>query len=124
MEESKENKSPEWLDSNFLCKAMRSYKKDNSIELVNFKVESGFGEHFGSKMLRSRIEFKSKKYQNNENEIVNAVIKIDPAGDGNLEHIVEDGPLFETETDVYENVIPKMHALYERNGIDVKFAPK
>lgn len=100
---------------------IKSYKNDDTIEITNFELKSGLGEHFGSQMHRATIEFRSDKYS--LNETLNVVIKVKPS-DPNLEQVVAAGPLFETEIEAYLRVIPAMNRLYERSGRKIDFAPE
>jgi hypothetical protein len=122
--DSESEQVPQWLTEAFLARAIRSYRSDDTIEIVKFNAKSAFGEHYASKMFRASVEFRSLKFPQNDNEVLSVVIKAQPINDVKLESIVAEGPLFETETEMLRTVIPAMHQLYQRNGIDVKFAPE
>ncbi|KAG5674474.1 hypothetical protein PVAND_004443 [Polypedilum vanderplanki] len=118
------NQVPEWLNEEFLKRAIRSYKSDDTVEIVKFNAMSAFGEHYASKMYRASVEFKSIKFPHHDNEVLSVVIKAQPINDVILQSIVAEGPLFENEIEMLQKVIPAMHQVYQRNGIDVKFAPE
>lgn len=114
----------EFLNRELLEKALKSYKNDDTIEVVNFEISPAFGEHFGSQMLRSKVDFKSAKFSSQrEVQSIAVVIKIKPPSDSTLAEVVE-GPLFETEIDMYKNVLPAFDELYKRNGINIEFGPE
>jgi hypothetical protein len=124
MENHEAEPVPQWLDEAFLQRAIQSYRSDDTISIVKFSAQSAFGEHYASKMYRASVEFKSLKFQQSDNEVLNVVIKAQPINDVKLEAIVSEGPLFETEIEMLQKVIPLMHQLYKRNEIDVQFAPE
>ena len=113
--------TPEWLNTSFLQNALKSYKNDDAIEVLNFDVRAGFGEHFASAMFRSKIEFKSSKA---ELEVLSVVIKAKPGEEGIQLQNVSGGPLFENETRMYKETLPAMHQLFERCGMKIKFGPE
>jgi len=115
---------PEWLDESFILKALRSYKTDDSIELVEQKiVPATFSEHFASNLYRATLSFRSAKFANSET--LHVVIKVLPGdGDGLKADIAGSGPLFETEIAMYRNTLPAIHQLFERNGFNFEFAPE
>lgn len=116
--------APEWLTKTFLQKALRSYRKDETIEILNFTTNSSFSEHFASSMFQSKIDFKSTKYQKSEPETLNVVIKIEPmTGDLKIDQVTN-APLFENEIRMYNETLPVIHNLLERSGIKYKFGPE
>ena len=119
--QSQEEKTPEWLDNIFLRKALQSYKRDESIEVVDFIISTGFSEHFASTMYQCKVNFRSVE---SGEATLNVVIKAKPVNDGLKMNVVAGGPLFETEIRMYSETIPAIHHLFERNGINLKFGPE
>jgi Ecdysteroid kinase-like family len=117
-----EESVPEWLDNSFLQKAMRSYRRDDTIEVLSFTMKTGFSEHFASTMFQSQIVFKSSKYP--EPQTLNVVIKAKPVNEGLKMKVVSGGPLFETEIRMYNETIPAIHQLFERSGLKVELGPE
>lgn len=113
--------TPEWLNNSFLRNALKSYKRDETIEVLNFDVRSGFCEHFASSMFQSKIEFKSSKYPKSE---LSVVIKAEPIGDDFKEKVVASGPLFDIEIQMYNETLPAIHQLFERNGLKAEVSPE
>jgi Ecdysteroid kinase-like family len=119
-----EEKTPDWLNQVFLQKALRSYRRDDSIEVLNFTVNSGFSEHFASSMFQSKIVFKSSKYSKSEPETMNVVVKAKPFDNDMKMKVVSNGPLFETEIRMYKEVIPAFQQLFERSDMKVELGPE
>lgn len=114
----------EFLNRELLQKALKSYKNDDTIEIENFTISPAFGEHYASEMFRSKIEFKSSKFSTQrEIQSIAVVIKIKPSSDSNLA-VVTQGPLFETEIEMYKNILPAFTELYQKNGQNIEFAPE
>lgn len=118
------DEKPHFVDNDFLSKALQSYKHDNTIEVSNFTVNSGFSNHFGSSMFQSLIEFSSSRFPKSDLETISVVIKTKPTAEGFTKQIVDAGPLFENEIRMYMEVIPAMMQLYERSGMKVELAPE
>lgn len=115
---------PEFLNIELIKSAIKSYKKDENVEILNFEISSGFSEHFGSSMFKGKIEFKSPKYSSKA-ETLSTVIKVKPTVDPNTNFQFDTTPLFKTEIKMYQKVLPLFHELYERNGqSSLKFAPE
>lgn len=117
-------KIPEWLNNDFLQTAIRSWKLDDTIEVLSFDVRSNFSEHFGSTMFQSRIAFKSTTSSNSEPETLSVVIKAKPFEEDLKMKIVSSGPIFETEIEMYKKFLPAIHQLFERSGIIIEFGPE
>lgn len=117
-------KTPEWFDKTFVQTAIRSYKRDETIEILGFNVKSGFSGHFCSSMFQSEIKFKSHKLRNAEPEVLNAVIKAMPLNEADKMKIVSGSPVFETETKMYSTTLPAIYELFERSGMKVELGPE
>lgn len=117
-------KTPEWLNNDFLQTAIRSWKVDDTIEVLSFDIRSDFSDHFGSTMFQSRIEFKSTKNWNSEPETLSVVIKAKPFDEDLKMKIVSGGPMFETEIEMYNKFLPAINQLFERSGINIEYGPE
>lgn len=138
---------PEFVNRELLERAIKSYEKDETIDLENFNISAAFAEHFGSEMFRAKLFYKSAKFRTGAAKTLAVVIKVKPLSDSRSEQVVAGGPLFETEIEMYENyglleeifaiflflalsllryekVLPAFHELYARNGQTVDFAPE
>lgn len=117
-------KSPEWLNIDFLQKALSNYKNDNSVKVLNFEISKNFGEHYGSEMLKCSIDFISgDKEPAKEN--LKVVIKSMSVGEDKISLIRDaSSKIFNTEIKMYTETIPAINKLFETNGIKVDFAPE
>lgn len=118
----KDEKMPKWLNEDLIEKVIRSFKNDQSIEIVNFKQGSGFDEHYGSQMYCLTISFKSQKYQ--QNEELKVVIKANPEKEEQLGEILGENPFVATEIKMYKKTIPLINDLMRRSGMKCDFAPE
>lgn len=116
--------APVWLDSSFLEVALRNYKKDDTIRVSEFKVNSGFSEHFCSTMFQCEIQFGSTKFPKPSLETLNVVIKAEPKDESIDAKCASGGPLFQTEIRMYREVLPAMHQLFQRSGIKIDLEPE
>lgn len=115
---------PEWFDNELLEKALRTYKKDETIEIISFETRASFSEHFGSSMFQSSIKFKSSKYPKADHETLGVVVKSKPVDDAMKMNLIAGGPLFENEVAMYTKTIPAMQQLFERSGMKIELAPE
>lgn len=115
---------PNWLNQDFLEKAIRSYRKDSIIKLESFEFSYGFSEHFASQMCSCKMKFNSFKYPKVTSEKLNVVIKIEPPKDDIKASIVENKSIFEAEIRMYAETLPLMQNLLERSGFDNELAPE
>lgn len=113
-----------WLNKGFLESMVKSWRLNNSIEILKFDVSSNFSEHFASTMFQCKIVFKSSKHSQSDPEILDVVIKTMPVNEEMKMRVVGRGPLFETEIQMYKETIPAMHQLFEKSGIKVTLGPK
>ncbi len=111
---------PEWINVELLENAARRYKNDDSVEVEDFVVKSGFSEHLASVMFQCRIHL---KLLGAKHETLNVVVKANPITDG-LEAAASEGPLFENETRMYTSTIPAFEQLYKRFGMKIDLAPE
>lgn len=112
------NSAVDFLNRELFEKALKSYKYDDTIQVIKFELFEAFGEHYGSKMYRAKIEFKSKKF---ESQTLDVVIKISPPGNP-ME--ATSRKMFQTEIEMYKNVLPAFSELFQRSGQNIEFAPE
>ena len=122
--ESATSKLPEWLDDNFLKKVLSDFRNDDTIVSTNFKIGSGFSEHYGSSMFQCKIDFKSLKNSELLEESIDVVIKASPSDKGYSQNLLSDAPFFKTEIEMYTKVIPAMNQLFNANGLKVELGPE
>lgn len=118
------NYVPDFINHEFIKIAIKSYKNDEKVEILDFKISPAFSEHFSSSMFKGKIEFKSPK-NSSKVETLFTVIKVKPTNELNCNLQYDTGPLFETEIEMYQKILPVFHEVYERNGLlSVDFAPE
>lgn len=122
MECNNEKFLPKFIDKKFLQKAIKSYKNDDTIQLIDYSVNSAFSQHFASEMFQVKINFLSTKHS--KTEVINVVIKAKPIKDVLKMEVVAGGPLFETEISMYRKALPAIQRLFEQNGIEFKCFPE
>ncbi|XP_037030046.1 uncharacterized protein LOC119069927 [Bradysia coprophila] len=114
------NACPEWVTIELLRKAVRSYKNDDTFEVNDFSVKSGFSEHFASVMLQCKIDCKSV---NTERETLNVVVKARQIIEG-LKAIACEEAMFENEIRMYTSTLPAFNRLFARFGMNIDLAPE
>lgn len=112
---------PEWITVKLLRRAIRSYKNDDSVEVEDFFIKSGFCEHVASALFQCRIDL---KYANSKCETLNVIVKARPTIVGGLKSIASEGPLFENEIRMYSNTLPEFNNLFKRVGLNIDLAPE
>lgn len=120
MQQSTDVCCPEWITIELLQKAVRSYENDDSLEVQDFTVKSGFSEHFASVMFQCKIDYKSV---NSERKTLHAILKARQITEG-LKTIACEGPLFENEIRMYTSTLPAFKRLFERSGLNIDLAPE
>lgn len=108
--------SPEWITIDLLQQAIRSYRNDDLIEVVDYAVKSGFDEHIASVMYSCRIDLKHPN-DASSSETLDVIIKARPVTDG-LVNVASEGPLFENEIRMYTETIPAFNKLFRRFGME------
>jgi hypothetical protein len=116
-------KYPEWLNKNFLRQALSSYETNQPVEVLDFKINKNFSQHYGSSMFQCQIDYKSEK---SESDSLQVVIKAAPLDDelkmkisGHCMDFV-----FNNETQMYRETIPAIKRLFELHDFKVNFAPE
>lgn len=115
---------PKWLNQDFLEKAIRSYRNDATIKITDFEFCHGFSEHFGSQIYSCKMKFDSLKYPKESSEELKVVIKVEPPSDDAKSSTISNGPLFKTEILMYNETLPIIKDLFERNGLKYELTPE
>lgn len=100
---------PEWLNEAFFQTAVRSYAKDDSIEVTKLTLRPGTkpGEHYASVMFRAEVTYDSKANQTSGN-ILQLILKTMPLEEGAKMDLLKETTAFKTEMRMYEEVLPCM----------------
>lgn len=114
---------PSWLDGAFLEKVLRKSENDPylSVSECTFSPGSSAGDHIMSAILRATV-----KYQSREKPCeISLIIKTIPDEPGQRRDILlHHAPLFDTETVVYQNVVPEMERVLRTIGAKTEFGPR
>lgn len=110
--------APSWMDELFFEKVLRKSEKDPnlSVSACNLSPGSKAGDHIMSAVLRAVVQYQSHGKQCETSLIVKTLC------DGHIRSHVE--PLFETETIMYETVVPEMERLLRTVRADTEFGPR
>lgn len=114
--------APKWMDNGFFEKVLKHSENDTSLSVSESKIVPGTkpGDHFASIIFRAAVSFKSR----GKDQDVSLIIKTIPEQEGMKRDILKDGEIFETETIMYQTVIPEMKRLLQSAGDDTEFGPR
>uniref|UniRef100_A0AAG5CU62 CHK kinase-like domain-containing protein n=1 Tax=Anopheles atroparvus TaxID=41427 RepID=A0AAG5CU62_ANOAO len=104
--------APGWMDRAFFEKVLRHAERDGTLTVRDFRIVPGTkpGDHFASVIFRAIV-----RHDRSDDE-VSLIVKTLPAEDGLKKDILKDGYVFETETLMYNEIVPAMHRLLESVG--------
>lgn len=117
-------KVPNWLNLDFLEKALRSHRNDASVKISNYEFGGGFGEHFGSQMYTCVMKFNSTMHPTKSDEILKVVVKVQALDCEGESAIIKIEQFFETEILMYKETLPLIKNLLARNGYNYDLAPE
>lgn len=114
--------APKWMDSAFFEKVLKQSENDAGLSVGEIKIVPGTkpGDHFASIIFRAAVSFKSR----GKDQDISLIIKTVPEQEGLKLDILKDGAIFETETVMYQTVIPEMRRLLQSAGDDTEFGPR
>ena len=115
---------PDWFDTAFFAKIVRTYKHDPTVEIKCFEVAPGSnaGEHFASVMYKIKVVFDSKKYRLEGEELL-MVMKIMPYNESFKTDAMKNSPMFDNEIMMYTTILPEMERILEQAGEKITLAP-
>ncbi|XP_053658093.1 uncharacterized protein LOC128707170 [Anopheles marshallii] len=107
-----EMQAPSWMDRSFFEKVLRHSARDSTLAVEDFRIVPGTkpGDHFASVIFRAIV-----RHSRSADE-VSLIVKTLPAEDGLKKDILKDGYVFETETLMYNTIVPAMHQLLQSVG--------
>lgn len=96
-----------------------SHFKEPSLTLSALKISpaSAKGDHYASVMFRANVEYSSQK----RNYSKSLIIKTMPELDGHKKEFVSDSKIFQTEIEMYTEVLPRFEAILRAAGEEIKF---
>lgn len=114
----------DWINNKFLETVVRTFKNDDTIQVLTYKSKSCLKQHFASIIFPCQIDFQSLKYPNSRIETLNVIVKARPNNEAGNIITFTDGPLFDNEISMYNTTIPAINQLFENAGFASTIAPK
>ncbi|XP_063709152.1 uncharacterized protein LOC134837696 [Culicoides brevitarsis] len=114
---------PKWLNEEFLVKVLKHHEKCDEIQVNELIISPGTapGEHFASIMFKIDVSYEFKDTSKGHSKFI---LKTLPVEEGVKMDFLKDSTAFPTEIYMYEEILPKMHALLREKGDDTVFAPE
>jgi hypothetical protein len=113
---------PDWLNEAFMEKALSISRKDSLPTVSGFSAKPSLVGNFASSLFHCTMTITTQS--DSKLEASYMMIKIEPVNEGLKRDIASEGPLFETEIKMYNEVIPIMTQLFKSKGLNVDFAPE
>uniref|UniRef100_A0A1Q3FRF5 Putative ecdysteroid kinase n=1 Tax=Culex tarsalis TaxID=7177 RepID=A0A1Q3FRF5_CULTA len=114
--------APAWTDQAFFEKVLKHSEKDSTITVDTFKIVPGSnaGDHYASIIFRAAVSYRSR----GKDLKTSLIVKTIPAEEGHKKELLKNGALFETETLMYDTVLPEMYRLLKIAGDDTELGPR
>lgn len=114
--------APKWMDGAFFEKVLKQSENDPGLVVSESKIIPGTkpGDHFASVIFRVTVTYSSR----GQDHEVSLIIKTIPEQEGLKRDLLKDGQIFETETIMYQTVIPEMIQLLRSVGDNTELGPR
>lgn len=114
--------APEWMDNAFFEKVLKQSENDSGLTVSENKIIPGTkpGDHFASIIFRVTVSYTSR----GKDHEVSLIIKTIPEQEGLKRDLLKGGEIFETETTMYQTVIPEMIQLLRSVGDNTELGPR
>ncbi|XP_068155225.1 uncharacterized protein [Drosophila tropicalis] len=108
---------PDWLKAEIFTELLETNVAEY-LKTKSFKVNAGTtaGENYQTLMLRIEIEVELK---DGSIKPISYMIKLP-----HQRELFQRSNIFDTECNIYENIIPELEKLYHDVGVDIKFGPR
>ncbi|GAB0088788.1 uncharacterized protein DMENIID0001_032520 [Sergentomyia squamirostris] len=115
------NEPPNWLNREFMEKALREYEKDQSLHIFDCEIIPATkpGDNFASVVFRANVKYTAAT----KTESKSIIVKVKPFVDGFKKDLLGMAPLFQTEGSMYMNVLPEMQRLLTQIGDNEIMSP-
>lgn len=113
--------APIWMDAQYFAEIL-SNLHDQQVELIALKLTpaSGKGDHYASIMFRVFVEYKTKAGISSKS----LIIKTMPEKEGHKKDLLSQSHIFETEINMYSQMLPRFEEILRKAGDDTKlFVP-
>ncbi|XP_055696322.1 uncharacterized protein LOC129797599 [Lutzomyia longipalpis] len=106
----KANKTPEWLNNEYIEKALRQYEYDPNLQITACEIvpATKVGDNFASVIFRANITYVTK----GKTVTTTLIMKVADS----QKAFMQDVPLFQTEINIYLKVLPEMQRLLNQLG--------
>lgn len=110
-----EAKPPSWLSKSFFSRALRSYERDQTIEVQSLDITAP-DETKSRELFKVDVIYSSMKYRYN-NKNIKLIVKTYPsnARKENLEDSVKKSQCFKNEIQMYTKILPKMESILDES---------
>ncbi|KAH8414017.1 hypothetical protein KR222_001937 [Zaprionus bogoriensis] len=104
--------APAWLTHDYVEQALRSYYKDNELQVLQLELNPalGPGENYGGVLTRARVRF-TLSGKPEEELTQNLIVKTAIDDDELTKELMEPYDIFNREMTLYEEVLPKLNDL-------------
>ncbi|TDG47400.1 hypothetical protein AWZ03_006128 [Drosophila navojoa] len=116
---SDELEAPAWMNKQFFQEVLVEHLKEPSLTVsaVRISPASVKGDHYASVMFRANVEYSSEKRKCSKS----LIIKTMPEMDGHKKEFVSESKIFQTEIEMYTEVLPRFEEILRAAGEDTKF---
>ncbi|XP_039493503.1 uncharacterized protein LOC120453048 [Drosophila santomea] len=115
------NLGPDWLNETQF-EALLTANVDQFSKIVGFRVKPAMapGENYATLMLRISIDV---ELTDKSTKLASFMMKV-PHNTPEMEQMLAMANFFNSENEMYSDILPKLEELYQAKGLDVTFAPK
>ncbi|XP_034131569.1 uncharacterized protein LOC117585914 [Drosophila guanche] len=106
--------APEWLNAQFITKVLIEHEQASELKVTDmrFSPASAKGDHYASIMFRAKVEYTTRKGASTKS----LIIKTMPEQEGHKKEMLNESPIFKTETGMYSTVLPEFERILREAG--------
>ncbi|SPP84313.1 Hypothetical predicted protein [Drosophila guanche] len=106
--------APEWLNVEFITKVLSEHEQAVELKVTDmrFSPASAKGDHSASIMFRAKVEYTTRKGASTKS----LIIKTMPEQEGHKKEMLNESPIFKTETGMYSTVLPEFERILREAG--------
>ncbi|XP_034664621.1 uncharacterized protein LOC117898988 [Drosophila subobscura] len=107
--------APEWLNAQFIAKVLSEHEQAVELKVtdLHFSPASAKGDHYASIMFRAKVEYTTR----NGDSRKSLIIKTMPEQEGHKKEMLDESPIFKTETGMYSTVLPEFERILRQAGV-------
>lgn len=113
---------PRFLTEKFILDMLRSSEKDPQLHVINYDIQPGSaaGDHYASLMFKIIVSYGSGGEVVQDRRLI---LKTAPEEQGQKKDLLDDIPVFKSETLMYTKILPAMEEFLKQNG-ELPYWPK